>query len=73
MLVECSNETNLEVDQRRSLDITEDLSQMINDTYSSDSSSSCSSLDIDLNIRQMEETQRRINMTLENLLKLRQE
>ena len=73
MLVECSNETNLEVDQRRSLDITEDLSQMISDTYSSDSSSSCSSLDIDLNIRQMEETQRRINMTLENLLKLRQE
>ena len=72
MLVQCTAQPHMEVDQRKSLDITEDLSQMITSS-STTSTSSSSSSSLDLNIRQMEETQRRINVTLENLLKLRQQ
>ena len=83
LLVQCSGEGKGAASNRKSIDIVTfdfgDLgvrdssdSERPSSETSSDGSSGDSSLDIDLNIRQMEETQRRINKTLENLLQLRQ-
>ena len=86
LLVQCSPEGKGAVGNRKSIDIVtfdfgdlgarefSDSERPSSETSSSssDGSSRDSSLDIDLNIRQMEETQLRINKTLENLLQLRQ-
>jgi len=85
LLVQCSGEGKGATSNRKSIDIvtfdfgdlgvrdSSDSERPSSETSSSsDGSSGDSSLDIDLNIRQMEETQRRINKTLENLLQLRQ-
>jgi len=85
VLVQCRPDADDSMEQdgnRNSIDIVtinyEDITNANEDKNSSDisstsSSSSFCSSELDQNIRQMEETQRRINLTLENLLQLRQE
>jgi len=86
LLVQCRTDLGSDSgsDHRKSIDIVtidydnintvssanDDKNNRPSSTSSSSNSSFCS-LDLDQNILQMEETQRRINVTLENLLKLR--